>query len=182
MIKMVSKRIARSRILESFKGNDNERKPQPVKIAKQHGGVYYTNPYGKTKWIDTAELANARQAVKRGARLLDKHVPDWVETIQLDMLTIAHCDVCVCGQLAQAADKRTLSPEQKEYYENIGTDWDLIWNEIAREEGFTGLHAEAIAHGFLSVGCLSGYSFEALEVEWHRLITRRQRAAARAAA
>lgn len=152
-----------------------------VKIERTPTGVNYTNGWGYTHFIDAQELKAARNAVKRGASLLDKKLPGWENQLVPQGLVLASCELCVCGQLAWA----TKAPEFRSIMKATNEDSFesmLRFLGLTDEDGNT--LRESSEYGFCdgydrNLDLL--YSFEALEVEWHRLVSRRLRKQAREA-
>lgn len=165
---------------------DNRRKERhapihwrPARISRTKGGVTYHDVHGVESFIPTDELRAARKAVRRGAKLLDQRLPGWESVLQLDKLELSSCELCVCGQLGWATKTK---------------EFKAIWNEDPNRTPFSVMteYLGIESYGYApdpddastpsDFGFDSGYddlgvhfSYHALEVEWHRLVSRRLR-------
>lgn len=163
---------ARSLIHEAFVDDTGE-EPSPVEILEDENGVTYIGPMGNEQYITNLELALAQSRVETGAALLDKHMPDWERILQLDMLAVGSCHVCVCGQLARAAKKIVNGEVEAVEWDTWRGAFDFLQEQEGCDENDEPI--EAAPYGFVSSYADDGtfVDYPALEVAWHRLVTAR---------
>lgn len=70
-------------------------------------------------------LAEGRDAVRRGALVLDKVVPGWAERIKLEKLDMMDINLCVLGQLFGYDVETSIAKEM----------YPKLWNDPAYEVG-----------------------------------------------
>lgn len=126
------------------------------RIERAEDGVQYTAGTGSL-FICDRELRTARARVKKGAAFLDRKLPGWENVILPQYLKLDSCQLCVCGQLAYALSARH-RPRNHE------------WGYFQMVEKFGLSRRQAELHGFNKDQLVD---YPALEVEWHRLISRR---------
>jgi len=94
------------------------------------------------EWIDketaafsrkfTKELTNVETRVRRGAKLLDKKVPDWLDRVKLRVLRLESPSSCVLGQ----AFKDAIAGWNETGYE-AGLEFLKLDDDRAADYGFT---------------------------------------------
>ena len=94
-------------------------------------------------------------AVKRGADVLDKQMPDWLHRVDLDRLDLGSCVQCVLGQLSGRHDFAA---------------YESVLRELAPEDENEEDWAER--HGFDTSSL--DYDYEELTTAWKQYITGRQ--------
>lgn len=98
----------------------------------------------------TVEL-DIEERVELGAAWLDENRPGWLDRIDLDTLSVEHCDLCILGQIY--GDYCDAPDEAK--YASIGDATP------SRDRGFNAYSGR-------------DEEYEALTVEWRRLIESRR--------
>lgn len=124
----------------------------------------------------TIRQKEANKVVRRGARLLDRLVPDWHTKINLNSLSLGSCHDCICGQLASKA-YRSLRIERNT------TGW-ISWitgrRALAKLAIDAGLKIEFYdgdekdlhpkKYGFLMT---SKFSYKQLDIAWRNEVEKR---------
>lgn len=130
--------------------------------------------------------------VARGAAWLDEHYPDWWKAVDLAVLDVSQCDVCVLGQvytgyipvqerdqiLAQVLEKTYLHPMQRDYGFNILSHLhDLDWFTSAKL-GFSVDSALSFCTETCTEECPGDHGYPELTDEWTRVVIGRRLAQA----
>ncbi len=113
-------------------------------------------------------LADIRERVARGVVLLDEKRPGWDAQIDIDELDIDNCWDCVIGQLYRSAWNGEDEPFEIGAVDLVGSGAYLFDN-----------HAPALVeHGFSAYPAEEDKTeYDALTVEWRRVISERRSAA-----
>lgn len=118
--------------------------------------------------------SEARARVERGAALLDRAMPSWVERIDLETLKLRSACDCVCGQLGQ----RSRSPKVREMMDDYDYSPFLAFSYWL-DGRFGEARADTEANGFVVMHDADGSGWALIEREWRRLIVARRKEAAR---
>lgn len=130
---------------------------------------------------DTTEVQ-----VARGAAWLDRRYPDWWKSIDLAVLDLSRCDVCVLGQvyhghisqeerdqlLAQVLEKSYASPLLLDYGFNVLSRWhELTWFGAAK----LGFAVEScLCMETCPSECAGFHGYTELVDEWTRVVIQRR--------
>lgn len=133
----------------------------------------------------TETVPTIAERVAAGAAYLDRHMPTWVDVIDLDRLDLGDPCGCVMGQLVTYETPDPLAWTDEEYDPLIDLrDGDDEWEDAyqAWSEGIVEPvpslgHEEQRSHGFHSYATgelRRAYEFGLLTAEWRRVIEARR--------
>lgn len=120
---------------------------------------------------------DASRAVRRGAHLLDRLLPEWAEKINTEKLALSSCEACICGQLGYKLwkqldlEKRPLLNDR--YREGRNGLGRLARRLKVRFKGDWGTNSGAASAQFYGFDIGPGYGYGALDRAWQREIRKR---------
>lgn len=119
-----------------------------------------------------------KEAVCRGAALLDRHKPGWERLVDLDELRMSSCMLCTAGQAFEVEASKVRAREDSEY---SGFDWvtdhllPTVTQDWSDKDEVSRITEEQMWLEHYGFEVPDGALYDELQEQWVRLIRVRQR-------